>query len=373
MYKLHWITSHLATGHAPMSYQDLDEIREQGISAIINLCGEFCDLHEIEESSGFDVFYLPIVDECAPDKETMEKGLDWLDEAIYLNKKVLVHCRMGHGRTGTFIAAYLLRRGFDFKGAQKTMKGRNANPATFAQRRFLKKYGKEEGVLKTSAPRIDSSRGQESADAALLAEYSQVLQRFDEAILGAPLDAEAVPQPKCCSSPFYLQLIESMHLSEELNRVLRLQKRQDVLARALALSSTMKEMGFSADATDPGLSKDGNAGQDAGESSLAAEPTLTCPLLEEGQCLAREIRPARCRYWGTEMSESQKEALAEERSSLSRQIFTVLTGQDMLSHALRFSLADAVTGKYVQLCFQALSANKQAAALASLASTEEAG
>ena len=48
MYKLYWITSHLATGHAPMSYEDLDQIRSQGISAIINLCDEFCYLHEIE-------------------------------------------------------------------------------------------------------------------------------------------------------------------------------------------------------------------------------------------------------------------------------------------------------------------------------------
>ncbi|MDX9840990.1 MAG: dual specificity protein phosphatase family protein, partial [Desulfobulbus sp.] len=110
MYQLHWITDHLATGHAPMSYDELDAIRAQGISAIVNLCGEFCDLHEIEDTSGFDVHYLPVVDEHAPDLEAMERALDWMDEAIYLDKKVLVHCRMGHGRTGTFIAAYLLRR-----------------------------------------------------------------------------------------------------------------------------------------------------------------------------------------------------------------------------------------------------------------------
>ena len=77
----------------------------------------------------------------------MERALDWMDEAIYLDKKVLVHCRMGHGRTGTFIAAYLLRRGFDFKAAERTMKGRKAVPATYDQRRFLKKYGKQVGPL----------------------------------------------------------------------------------------------------------------------------------------------------------------------------------------------------------------------------------
>ena len=39
MYELHWITDHLATGHAPLSYDDLDAIRAQGIGAIVNLCG----------------------------------------------------------------------------------------------------------------------------------------------------------------------------------------------------------------------------------------------------------------------------------------------------------------------------------------------
>ena len=351
MYKLYWITSHLATGHAPMSYEDLDQIRSQGISAIINLCDEFCDLHEIEETSGFDVFYLPIVDECAPDKEAMEKGLDWLDEAIYLNKKVLVHCRMGHGRTGTFIAAYLLRRGFDFKGAQKTMKGRNANPATYAQRRFLKQYGKEEGALKTAAPKIENRR-HESEDTAILAEFGQALQHFDKEILGKALIADAIPEPACCQRLFYLQLIESMILNHELNRFLRLQKRQEVLARALSLSSIMKEQGMQA----PGKGSGGSI------AATGASAQFICPLWEEGHCLAQEMRPVRCRYWGLELSEKQKNALAAATSQLSRKVFILLTGKNLHSDELYFSLADSVTGKYVQLSFQALNAYKNTTA-----------
>ena len=53
-YQLTWITDHLAVGYAPMSYADLAAIRDLEINAIVNLCGEFCDLHEIEEQSGFD-------------------------------------------------------------------------------------------------------------------------------------------------------------------------------------------------------------------------------------------------------------------------------------------------------------------------------
>ena len=74
-YQLTWITDYLAVGCAPMSYVEFEAIREQGIDAIVNLCAEFCDLHEIEEKSGFEVYYLPIPDENAPDMEDMEKAL----------------------------------------------------------------------------------------------------------------------------------------------------------------------------------------------------------------------------------------------------------------------------------------------------------
>ncbi len=71
-YELTWLTSQLAVGYAPMSYEELDSIRDQGVGAIINLCGEFTDLHEIEEQAGFEVYFLPTPDECAPDIEKME-------------------------------------------------------------------------------------------------------------------------------------------------------------------------------------------------------------------------------------------------------------------------------------------------------------
>ena len=146
-YELSWITENLALGHAPMSYEELDSMRSQGISGIVNLCGEFCDLHEIQGGHGFEVYYLPTCDNEAPAVEDLEKALDWLDEAIYLGKKVLVHCRLGIGRTGTFVTAYLLRKGFGLKLAKQEVEKIRATSSSFPQWRLLKKYHKKSGNL----------------------------------------------------------------------------------------------------------------------------------------------------------------------------------------------------------------------------------
>ena len=145
MYEVTWINKEIAAGSAPMSYADLDRIRKKGIGAIVNLCGEYCDLHEIEEGSGFAVHYLPIQDECAPDIIALEKALVWVDEQLDAGNKVLVHCRFGMGRTGTFLLAHLIHRGMEFKQAEKLLKKTRSNPTNHCQWVLLKTYRKQLG------------------------------------------------------------------------------------------------------------------------------------------------------------------------------------------------------------------------------------
>lgn len=341
MYQLNWITDHLATGHAPMSYADLESIRHQGVRAIVNLCGEFCDLHQIEEESGFEVYYLPVVDECAPDLSAMEQALDWMDEAIYLDKKVLVHCRMGHGRTGTFIAAYLLRRGFDYKGAEKTMKGRHANPATFSQRRFLKRYGEQVGGLQTAAPKIDNRPSHQLPPQ--LASYEQLLREADGHFGVGEGDAPCGHVASdCCLVPFDLLLIESIHLSQVMNRSLKHKQRQRVIEAAHALAQRLRQLHHE----HPGASYEQLASTSGGE--------LRCPLLGEVGCLVFADRPPRCRYWHIPANTEERQALAGEIAALSRQAFAALIRQQAPSEELRFSSADTLSGKFVELYFQVM-------------------
>ena len=152
-YRLTWITQDLAVGYAPMFNDDLEAVRQRGITAIVNLCGEFCDLSEIQQDSGFDVCYLPIPDECAPDMAEIEAAIVWLDDALGQGKKVLVHCRFGVGRTGTFVTAYLVSKGMDLKTASKMLRKSPAQPSNHAQWKMLRAFAKKQNARKDRAPR----------------------------------------------------------------------------------------------------------------------------------------------------------------------------------------------------------------------------
>jgi len=70
-------------------------------------------------------------------------------------KKVLVHCRHGIGRTGTFVTSYMIRKGLGLKAVSKKLKSSGANPSNYSQWKLLKKYGKKSGVLKFRGPSLE--------------------------------------------------------------------------------------------------------------------------------------------------------------------------------------------------------------------------
>jgi protein-tyrosine phosphatase len=76
-----WISPDLAVGYAPRSQEALSVIRDKGIGAIVNLCAECYDLHELEKKAGFDVRYVPVHDEDAPSMKELEKTLAWIAES----------------------------------------------------------------------------------------------------------------------------------------------------------------------------------------------------------------------------------------------------------------------------------------------------
>lgn len=342
-YAMNWVTDHLAVGHAPMSNAQLESLADQGVDAILNLCGEFCDLHDIEVEHGFEVHYLPVTDEEAPDLAEMEKALEWLDEAIYLGKKVLIHCRHGIGRTGTVLNAYLLRRGLGHKLAGRKLKGLKSKPANFDQWWAIRKYGRRSGMLKVRDPSLEFKNlvdlGPFFADYEALAIRVEDLLSLEDG--GEGLGRCGREHTQCCCTPVRLTLVEAVYLAGRINQDLTSGERLAVIDRAVAVAGKERA-------------------EDAlhhGEDVCLSGAGTVCPLLVDDACLLYEYRPLQCRTYELDEDTAEMlwtELLAPGLADTSDQLFFAFTSSFSGGSPLTFGLPDVVSGKYVQTFFHAL-------------------
>jgi hypothetical protein len=352
-YQLTWVTPSLAVGHAPMSYAELESIKSQDIDAIVNLCAEFSDLHEIEEAKGFEVYYLPIWDETAPDMEEMEKGLAWLDEAIYLGKKVLVHCRHGIGRTGTFVTSYLLRRGLGLKLASKQLDYTRATPASYSQWKLLKKYSKKSGVLTIREPTFESKNIVDLST--YFTEYEALVQKIDDDTKKNAADIVDCGNEtdECCFEYFEMQLVETIYLHSRLNRSLPSNIRSQIIHNAVEVLKKIRHI----------HRLTGNQGHNAEEDKTTLinaynKEKILCPLQEGSKCILYKFRPIRCRYYGIPAGWVDFDFINKMLFDISRNVFFAFSGFFLEDKTLSFSLPEIVSGRFIQNYFYYLASLK---------------
>jgi hypothetical protein len=343
-YPLTWVTDQLAVGGAPMSYEQLDSLKEQGVTAILNLCAEFCDLHDLEAKAGFEVHYLPIPDEQAPDLAALEQALAWLDEAIYLGKKVLIHCRHGIGRTGTLLNAYLLRRGLGHRLAARVLRPLRAKPANFDQWWTIRRYGKATGKLTIREPRLEAGH---------LVDLAPFLADYAGLVATARLTAKGLPRcgrdhDRCCRRPLTLSLIEAVHVSHRINVDLPSETRLAVIEDAADAAREMENLTLRY--------------ADTPEMCLASWTRL-CPLAEDGACRIFANRPLACIANGIPaeaIADLWEKQLEPGLVTLSRQVLLALAGTLGDIPLPHFPLPDVVSGRYVSAVFKHLLALSRA-------------
>jgi len=86
-----------------------DEFNKLDVCAEINLSIE---RKETPPESIDSYTWMPVVDGYPPNKEQLMLGTTIINEVVEKGKRIYVHCKNGHGRSPTLIAAYLIR----FKG-----------------------------------------------------------------------------------------------------------------------------------------------------------------------------------------------------------------------------------------------------------------
>ncbi len=341
-YHLTWVTDQLAVGCAPMSYAQLKSLDEQGIDAILNLCGEFCDLCDIEKEAGFDVYYFPLADEEAPDLVKLEKTLEWLDESIYIGKKVLIHCRHGIGRTGTVLNAYLLRRGLGHKLAWKALRKLRSKPANFEQWWTIRKYGKQSGKLTIREPHLEFKRLVDLSP--FFNDYEQLILRVDEEVRhSGHVGVCGLDNDQCCRTPVSLTLVEAVHLSHQINLELTHEGRLEVIKRAVEASKAERL-----------ASAEFRKVKDIAAFCLS-EADSVCPLLKDKSCLLFNDRPLQCRAFGVDISEDGElwgKVLTPALNKISSEIWLAYTGIMSDTPMPSFSLPDVVSGKFIEALFK---------------------
>ncbi len=89
---------------------DLEWLKRKGIQAVLTLT-ESSLADDVLASSGLAHLHIPVPDLHAPTLAQLQQAIAFIDRQSAQSHATAVHCLMGQGRTGTVLAAYLIRNG----------------------------------------------------------------------------------------------------------------------------------------------------------------------------------------------------------------------------------------------------------------------
>lgn len=80
-----------------------------------------------EQTPDIDTYlWLPVKDMQAPTQEQLDTGVAVIDTLVKNNKKVYIHCKNGHGRSPTLLAAYFVSQGLEVDKAIAKIKSKRS-------------------------------------------------------------------------------------------------------------------------------------------------------------------------------------------------------------------------------------------------------
>lgn len=95
-----------------------ESLTSAGITAEVSLEGE-----EVDAPFGVKFFaWIPIANHHPPTQDQLDEGVAVLAKLIALGKKIYVHCKHGHGRAPTLVAAYFISTGMSVEEAVEAIR-----------------------------------------------------------------------------------------------------------------------------------------------------------------------------------------------------------------------------------------------------------
>ena len=141
MHNFSWlIPGVLAGSDRPYGLRDLQRMAREGVRVLVTVMEESLDPEEVA-AAGMEYHHLPVSDFGTPTMEQLDRFVKLVDENRNRGRPVAVHCLMGWGRTGTFLAAYLISQGMDFREAVREVRRRRPGSIeTSGQLEILRRF-----------------------------------------------------------------------------------------------------------------------------------------------------------------------------------------------------------------------------------------
>ena len=134
-----WVVPKRLAGVRKPTPADLADLRGEGGGALVTLLSDDSNLN-LYQRSQIPHIWVPIVGGTGPTFEQLEQIKTFVDTQNSLGNAVAIHCSSGRRRTGTVIAALLIKASLSYEQALKTVLA--ANPEIElreAQLDFLKR------------------------------------------------------------------------------------------------------------------------------------------------------------------------------------------------------------------------------------------
>jgi len=130
----------LAGSDRPYGLRDLQRLAREGVRVLVTVMEAPLD-PEAVAAAGMEYHHLPVPDFGTPSLEQLEQFVELVKENSAKGRPVAVHCLMGWGRTGTFLAAYLISQGMGFEEAvREVRRKRPGSIETVGQLEALRRF-----------------------------------------------------------------------------------------------------------------------------------------------------------------------------------------------------------------------------------------
>lgn len=117
---LWWVIPDQLAGVRQPSAAELSALQAAGVDAIVSVFHEPSNL-DLYQQAGIPSIWIPIAVDSAPTESQLQEFLDFVKQQNELGRSVAVHCSTGRHRTGTMLAAYLIKNGASYSEAMGTL------------------------------------------------------------------------------------------------------------------------------------------------------------------------------------------------------------------------------------------------------------